>query len=111
MTNEEALRRFRDVCRMCGGVDCDECKSKNAIDALEWHKGHPIKNGKYLVKEKFFTENDYYTTILSWSNNLYDIDEYDFEDYKNKCGWYEHDIDYGYYNIDDEYIVEWKNIV
>lgn len=110
MTNDEALRRFKAVCKMCDAVNCDECKGKNAINALEWHKGQPSKNGKYLVKKKSFITNDYYTTILSWANNLYDINKYDFEDYKNKCGWYGYDDEYGYYKVNDERIVEWREL-
>lgn len=107
MTNKEALRRFKAVCKMCSAVDCDECKGKNAINALEWHKGQPAKDGKYLVKRKYITVDDTYITILSWTDNLYKIDE----EFKDECGWYDLDGEYGYYQINDERIVEWKEII
>lgn len=45
MTDKEALRRFKAVCKMCDAVDCDECKGKNAIDALERSIGEvPVAN-------------------------------------------------------------------
>lgn len=47
MTNKEALRRFKAVCKMCSGVDCDECKGKNSIDALE------RSIGEYIVETDF----------------------------------------------------------
>ena len=56
----------------------------------------PEEEGQYIVTTKFGIK------ISSFSNNLYKIDKYDFEDYKGKQrkGFYNYDSEYGYFEQD-----------
>lgn len=56
----------------------------------------PEENGEYLVATKFCIK------ISSFSNDLYKLDKYDFEDYKGKQqkGFYNYDSEYGYFEQD-----------
>ena len=66
----------------------------------------PTKDGNYLVT-RLIINNQRVIDILSWGHNLRGIDEYDFID-KNRCGWYEYDSEWGYYEIDN--IVGWMEL-
>ena len=45
--------------------------------------------------------------VLSWSNDLYEVDDYDFCDCKGESGFYAYDSEYGYYKDDCHY---WQEI-
>ena len=46
-----------------------------------------------------------YCEIASYSNNLYNVDEFDFYDKKNTSGFYNYDSEYGYYENTD--VIAW----
>lgn len=53
----------------------------------------PKKNGEYLCYRDRYYGNP--IEICSFATNLYEVDEYDFEDEK-RAGWYYYDSEYGY---------------
>lgn len=55
--------------------------------ALENHR-------KYLCLCKFFN-GDFIPKILWYSNNLYMVDKFEFQDKKGTAGFYEYDREYG----------------
>lgn len=58
----------------------------------------PTEKGLYLVAYKILGHIVYDT--CRWTPNLYDIDEYDFdEDEYKRSGFYDHDSEWGYYEI------------
>ena len=58
----------------------------------------PDKNGNYLCYIKSFYGN--IMSIYSFALNLKKVDEYDFYG-KKRCGWYNYDSEYGYYEVGD----------
>ena len=58
----------------------------------------PDKDGDYLCYRKLFHGSG--MAVYSFALNLKKIDEYDFYGEK-RCGWYDYDSDYGYYDIED----------
>lgn len=52
----------------------------------------PQKDGNYLCVLK-----GRYYKLLSWANNLYVVDDWNFENCKNKSGWYDYDSEIGCY--------------
>lgn len=62
----------------------------------------PDKDGRYLC----YTDTDYGypIEIASFATNLYEVDEYDFEDEK-RAGWYCYDGNWGFNEIED--ITHW----
>lgn len=65
---------------------------------------HTPEPGRYLTCRKSMTfPPSYYCSILSYTDNLESIDEYDFEG-ERIPGWFEYDSEYGYYSCDN---VEW----
>lgn len=63
----------------------------------------PTKNGDYLCLMK----GKYYK-LLAWANNLYFVDDYAFEQCKNKPGWYAYDSEVGYYECND--VLAWTTL-
>lgn len=54
----------------------------------------PEKDGKYLVTTSYGSID-----ICNYAHNLYELDRYDFAEYKrkkNKTGWYDYDGEWGY---------------
>ena len=71
--------------------------------------GYPEEDGQYLGIVKIFNKN-YSYSIVSFSNNLYGVDNWDFpkSDYQNKKGFYNYDSEYGYYEVGD--IICWAKM-
>lgn len=70
---------------------------------MEWTKCRerlPSEDGRYLVVQNLFGRAQM-IKVCSFSNDLYNVDEYDFpkKDYKNKAGWYGCDNETGYYEV------------
>ena len=63
----------------------------------------PKKNGSYLCIMK-----GRYLALLGWANNLYFVDDWNFEKYKNKPGWYDYDSEAGYFRRTD--VVAWMEL-
>lgn len=59
----------------------------------------PKEDGEYLVSTTYDT-----TKILSYANNLQQVDEYDFWNVKG-AGWYDYDSEYGYGLYDE--VIAW----
>ena len=84
---------------------------EKAIEALEKQKWHKISEVKPTEEKQYlcchiYTDRPFFK-VLSWSNNLYEIDEYDFYEYIGKSGFYAYDSEYGYYKSDCDY---WQEI-
>ena len=58
----------------------------------------PKKDGKYLCVCKGFIGGYEYIEVLSYSKNLYKVDEYDFASFKGKRGFYSYNSEWGYIN-------------
>lgn len=54
----------------------------------------PEKDGEYLCQREIY--GNYAMEVLSFSNNLYKVDKYDFFDCKDKKGFYGYDSECGY---------------
>ena len=112
-SNDDYISRQEAIDLFKNDEDADYCKwsTKGIISELEdlpsanfvsrWISVDdrlPEQDGKYLVTLHYST---HYLVILSnYTNNLYEIDEYEFSD-KHKPGWYNNDTDYGYYEQRD----------
>lgn len=72
----------------------------------------PENNGKYLVvyQSPFVTRA--YITIKSYASNLYEVDDFDFFEYKGMKhgGWYDYDSEYGYCECFDNSITHWMSL-
>ena len=62
----------------------------------------PRKRGKYLCVVDGFLHNPN-IRVLSYTNNLYSVDKYDFYNRKGKSGFYDYDSEYVYCEIDVYY--------
>ena len=62
------------------------------------------KDGTYLVTVKRITSHPN-VDIDSFAKDLYKVDEFDFYDKKGKCGWYNYDSEYGYW--EDDRVIAW----
>ena len=58
----------------------------------------PEKDGKYLCVKQF--HNHYIKDVILYSNDLYKIDSYDFEDKKGIAGFYDYDSEAGFFTRD-----------
>ena len=75
----------------------------------DWIKDRlPDKDGKYLVTKNYCGHR--FVSILSFSTDLYKIDEYTFYEDKGKAGWYNYDSEYGYVHIDKKTIIGWQDL-
>lgn len=43
----------------------------------------------------------YYYRILDYAKDLYEVDDWDFNDKKGKPGWYDYDSEWGYSEIEN----------
>ena len=78
------------------------------INMFKWNKtseAKPTKEKQYLCCS-IYTNRPHFK-VLSWSNNLYEVDNYDFCDCKGESGFYAYDSEYGYYKNDCDY---WQEI-
>ena len=66
----------------------------------------PEEDGEYLVL--YYTRSrykPYVYDVISFTNDLYKIDEYDFIDQKGQKGWFYHDREYGF--CEDNDVTAW----
>ncbi len=77
-------------------------------DGLPKKKGLPEKDGTYLCAIKNSFSGKFYYDVLSFAKNLYKVDKFDFWDKKGVASFYNHDSEYGYYDVD--YVYAWKEI-
>lgn len=104
--------RERDECS-CGGdrTKCDfypEVREK-ALQEIEPEFGEwisvqdrlPKTNGSYLCADYSKTFSKWFIRILSFSKNLYKLDEFDFPKEKGKSGFYSYDSEWGYCKHDE----------
>lgn len=70
----------------------------------------PKKDGRYMVIRKVCGES--IIDILKFSTDLYHVDRYEFQDYKNKnhAGFYEIDCDYEYDEVDIKNVLAWAKL-
>jgi len=66
----------------------------------------PKKDGRYLVTIRS-EYNSSYVGILSFTNDLYEVDPYDFYSLKGKSGWYDCSDD-GHYVVEDDELDGWQ---
>ena len=66
-------------------------------------EGMPKENGEYLCQINF--GNHELFEVLSFSTNLYEVDEYDFCDI-NRAGFYDFDSEWGYHEVHN--VVAWQ---
>ena len=76
---------------------------------LQKHKWIPVserlpEDGTYLVTVKRITSHPK-VDIDSFAKDLYKVDEFDFCDKEGKCGWYNYDSEYGYW--EDDKVIAW----
>lgn len=103
------------LCADCCAKECDKglCQDYHNISVLpsadvrpKWKsvREYTPEPGRYLTACKSMTNPpSCYLRILSYTDNLESVDEYDFEG-ENIPGWYEYDSEYGHYSCDN---VEW----
>ncbi len=65
----------------------------------------PEVNGEYLVTVRGLTGEYVKVEILYYAEDLYKIDEFDFNDKQGVSGWYNYDGEWGYYEVDN--VVAW----
>lgn len=61
----------------------------------------PKKDGKYLCVYEGFIVGCKHIEVLSYSKNLYKVDEYDFASFKGERGFYSYNSEWGYINKND----------
>lgn len=115
MTNEEAIKILKS--KMDGSVDTSYEWAETvrmAIKALKQPEQRwipcserlPEEDGEYLVL--YYTHSKYKPyvyDVISFANDLYQIDEYYFPDKKGQKGWFYCDRDYGY--CEDNSVLAW----
>ena len=66
----------------------------------------PVEDGESLVLYNIRSRyKPYVYDVMSFANDLYQIDEYDFSDKKGQKGWFYCDRDYGY--CEDNSVLAW----
>ena len=68
----------------------------------------PSEAGRYLVAYKLFDSDlAWWNEVLSFSTDLYKMDNFDFprKKYKGKSGFYFYDSEYG--NVEDNRVTHW----
>ena len=78
---------------------------------LKWHKASeilPTEDRRQYLTIVNLGINCYYYKLLNFTTDLYSVDEYDFSDKKNKCGWYFYDSEWGYCEYKD--VVYWLEL-
>ena len=120
MTNEDAIKTINIA---AAEVEWDypmdyTVAFEMAIDAIKkqmnpkWNKTSEIKpteEKEYLCCSIY--NNMPYFTVKGWSNDLYEVDEYDFYDHKGESGFYSYDSEWGYIKSDCDYWqeIEWED--
>lgn len=111
MTREEAMSKVRGYLTDYLPSE-DDGELEEILKALEqesksdvldkWHTELPKKDGRYLIWQHSQVE------IAWYADNLYTVDDYNFEDKKGCSGWYKYDSEYGYYELDD--VKAWQEL-
>ena len=89
-----------------------------AIEAIEkqmkpkWNKTSEVKPAEekeYLCCSIY--NNRPHFTVLGWSNDLYEVDEFDFYGHKGESGFYYYNSEWGYIKNDCDYWqeIEWED--
>ena len=78
----------------------------------KWNKTSEVKpteEKEYLCCSIY--NNRPYFTVLGWSNDLYEVSEFDFYDHKGESGFYSYDSEWGYIKSDGDYWqeIEWED--
>lgn len=88
----------------------DEKKCEQIVEVLEGWQEHwiPIserlpEDGTYLVTLERFYGGEPRIDMRSFAKDLNKVDEFDFP--KHKCGWYDYDSEYGYW--EDTGVIAW----
>ena len=82
-----------------------------APTAMAWHDAKtdpPTKDGEYLTFSRT-NYNDGIYRCISWTKDLYKLDDYEFYDLrrkKDRSGWYDYDGEYGILTVDVDYWTE-----
>ena len=77
-------------------------------ETQRWHntiEEKPTEEKQYLCCSMYMGKP--YFKVLRWSNNLYEVDKYDFSNCKGENGFYTYDSEYGYVESGCDY---WKPI-
>lgn len=77
-------------------------------ETQRWHnitEEKPTEEKQYICCS-IYMEKPYFK-VLRWSNNLYEVDKYDFSNCKGENGFYTYDSEYGYVESGCDY---WKSI-
>ena len=106
MTREEAIEVIKQDIPCEHDTDLIEALEM-AIKALEQTRWIPVEDrlpedGIYLVTVERTTGKPIIET-KSFAKDLNRVDDYDFPE--NKCGWYEYDSEYGYWEDTD--VIAW----
>lgn len=108
------LKLIRD-CDETSATKCFTCineikKEVFKMDNSEKQKWIPVseklpeEGGNYLTT--ILLSNNYpHVSIRSFTNNLYEVDDYAFYDRKGISGWFEYDSEYGFF--EDENVIAW----
>ena len=130
MTNKEVIERLEnlkvkaEVALSNSNTSCEWLKEDvkgtitaftMAIEALEkpkWNKTSEVKpteEKEYLCCSIY--NNRPHFTVLGWSNDLYEVSEFDFYDHKGESGFYSYDSEWGYIKSDCDYWqeIEWED--
>lgn len=115
MENKEAIEKIeRNICghmNWCVFRNCEKCEVELAIKALEKQKWNKTSEVKPTEEKQYYCCSTHTNRprfkVLSWSNDLYEVDDYDFYDCKGESGFYAYDSEYGYYKDDCDY---WQEI-
>lgn len=69
----------------------------------------PEVEGQYLCC-KMYSDKPYFC-VLSWSNDLRSVDDYDFNEYRGVGGFYDYDSEWGYFLSGCNYWqeIEWSD--
>lgn len=119
MTYEEAFAILRDTpidiripwnCEIYPKYATAQSIALDCIAKQRWHllsDEKPTEEKEYLCcnEDRFVGRPMFY--ILTWSNDLYKVDAFDFADKKGKAGFYIYDSEFGYIEWDCEF---WKEI-
>ena len=116
MTREEAIKKLLEEYCGYGDSNCErcafDCLIRNVVEALsqppadQWipvAEKLPSKEGRYLC---FWGTG--VMEVLRFSNDLYEVDKYDFYEHKGKAGFYAYDSEWGYSEVD--YITAWAEL-
>ena len=120
MTRDEAIKFAKETI-LAYTSEMAEFKAL-AVEALEkqvpkkptkqmkhkWNKTSEVKpteEKEYLCCSIY--NNRPHFTVLGWSNDLYEVSEFDFYDHKGESGFYSYDSEWGYIKSDCDY---WQEI-